>query len=72
MDPARILQGLYDTEVNSIVAFWDAGFEVKLGDDLNGFVAEAHVKSVAEAAEWLRAQAVEHYPESVFAKAYGG
>src|SRR4051794_41297797 len=39
--PAVILQDLYDSEINyTIATFWDAGFRVMLGDDLDGFIAE--------------------------------
>jgi hypothetical protein len=34
-----IFQQLYDNEINfSLNTFWDAGFEVKLGDRMNGFI----------------------------------
>jgi hypothetical protein len=69
---SKILQDLYDSEINfSIDTFWDAGFEVKLGDVTNGFKAETTVYTITEAVEWLRATAVETYPESVFAQTYG-
>jgi hypothetical protein len=68
---AIILQDLYDSEINfSIVTFWDNGFEVKLGDDLNGFVASAHAAQFANAVEWLMVRAIEKYPDSLFAKTY--
>jgi hypothetical protein len=36
-----IMQDLYHSEINvSVSWFWDGGIEVKLGDPLNGFVAE--------------------------------
>jgi hypothetical protein len=38
---------------------------VSRGDDLNGFVTGDQVATLAEAAEWLRANAVKHYPDSV-------
>jgi hypothetical protein len=66
-----ILQDLYDSEINfSIVTFWDSGITVKLGDDMNGFVAVGGAQYFADAIEWLRIRAIEKYPESVFAKTY--
>jgi|Tabmets5t2r1_1033131.scaffolds.fasta_scaffold151921_2 hypothetical protein len=63
-------QRLYDSEINfSITCFWDGGFEVKLGDDLNGIAAETRVMSWEEIEPWLSMQALLHYPESDFAKA---
>lgn len=72
MDPtAQVLQDLYDSEINfSIVTFWDAGFRVMLGDDLNGYVAESRVQSFADAVRWLATAALQHYPESKFAGKY--
>lgn len=68
---SELLTDLYKSEINvSISWFWDAGINLALGDDLNGYEAEVQVATLAEAAEWLRAKAVEHYPDSVFAKKY--
>jgi hypothetical protein len=34
-----ILQRLYDSEINfEVSCFWDAGFDVRLGDAVNGFL----------------------------------
>jgi hypothetical protein len=36
-----ILQQLYDSEINVwVTSFYDDGFYVRLGDEMNGFVAE--------------------------------
>jgi hypothetical protein len=36
-----ILQRLYDSEINfEVSGFYDAGFDVRLGDHLNGFIAK--------------------------------
>jgi hypothetical protein len=38
VDPATELQRIYDSEINvSISWLWDCGFEVRLGDEVNGF-----------------------------------
>jgi hypothetical protein len=64
-----ILQRLYDSEINfEVSAFYDAGFDVRLGDALNGFLAEGKVKTWAEAEAWLRDQAMAHFPDSKFAQ----
>jgi len=66
-----ILQDLYDSEINfSIATFWDNGFEVKLGDDMNGFVASGNAAQFSNAVEWLMVRAIEKYPNSLFAKTY--
>jgi hypothetical protein len=62
-------QRLYDSEINySISCFWDGGFEVRLGDPLNGFAAGTHVANWSEVEPWLRDAALRHYPESSFAR----
>jgi hypothetical protein len=64
-----ILQRLYDSEINfEVSAFYDAGFDVRLGDPLNGFLAEGKVETWAAAEAWLRDQALAHFPDSKFAQ----
>ena len=43
-----------------------------LGDKLSGYKAEGKVSTFAEATAWLRDQACRHYPDSGFARKYGG
>ena len=44
-------------------------WSAKLGDKLNGYVAEAaELPSLGHAARWLCDRALEFYPESEFAK----
>jgi len=62
------LQRLYDSEINfSISCFWDGGFTVKLGDEMNGFDAETSVMTFGDAVAWLDRTARERYPESLYA-----
>jgi hypothetical protein len=69
--PSQPLQDLYDSEINfSIVTFWDGGYEVKLGDEWNGFKAEASLKRWEEVEPWLTRKAIEHHPKSLFALRY--
>jgi len=64
-----ILQRLYDSEISfEVSAFYDAGFHVRLGDALNGFVAHGKAQTWAEVEAWLRDQALAHYSDSNFAK----
>jgi hypothetical protein len=40
MELGAVIERLYASEINcSISTFWDGGIAVKLGDELNGFVA---------------------------------
>ena len=67
-DLGTIIAALHDSEINGEVSwFFDGVWHVTLGDDANGFVAKAVVSSPGEAAEWLRATALRHYPASRFA-----
>jgi hypothetical protein len=64
-----ILQRLYDSEINfEVSGFYDAGFDVRLGDHLNGFLVKDKVETWAEAETWLREQALAHFPDSKFAQ----
>jgi hypothetical protein len=66
----EVLDRLYESEINvSISWIWDGGFELKLGDKLNGFDAESRttIKTSAEAAAWLDQTARRLYPQSEYA-----
>jgi hypothetical protein len=70
MDLSAVLTDLYDGELNcSISCISDSGWDVKLGDELNGFVAEGNVKTPEEIAEFLHAAALTHFPTSAYANA---
>ena len=68
----NVLQDLYDSEINfSISCFWDAGFEVKLGDDAIGFCSVADsVYGMENVYAFLKSEAIKYYPNSDFAKKY--
>jgi hypothetical protein len=68
MSPFEQLQKIYESEINfTIAAEWNAGFRWKLGDVLNGFVAEGEGKTLIDAAWMLSNAAKEHFPESQYA-----
>lgn len=61
----RILQDLYDNEINfSISCFWDGGFDVRLGDEMNGWKANASFDTIEEAILFLEESARENYPKA--------
>jgi hypothetical protein len=69
MDLSTVLADLYESELNcSISSFWDNNWDVKLGDEMNGFVAEDNVRTPAEATEFLHKAALKHFPTSGYAK----
>lgn len=66
-----VFQDLYHSEINFAVStFWDGGFDVKLGDASNGFVAEGNFDRFGQIEPWLTKMAIEHYPKSLFAQMY--
>jgi DNA-directed RNA polymerase subunit RPC12/RpoP len=69
MDLAAELQRIYDSEINVEISWlWDGGIEVRLGDHMNGHVAETTVASTSDIAAWLQ-EAVSHfYPDSTYAQ----
>ena len=61
------LQKIYDSEINvSISSMWDAGFDLKLGRELGGFVEEGQVRIVADILPWLQDAIAKHYPKSQY------
>ena len=69
MDIAAALQKTYDSEINVEISWlWDGGIEVRLGDRLNGFVAETTVPLVADILPWLQEAIAHFYPDSTYAK----
>lgn len=63
----NIPQRLYDSEINfSITCFWDGGFDIELGDNINGYDAKTTVKTYAEAMAWLDTEARKRYPDSTY------
>lgn len=66
-----VFQDLYDSEINvAIATFWDGGFDVQLGDSMNGFKAETTVNRWGEVEPWLIKATIEHFPTSAFARMY--
>jgi hypothetical protein len=69
MDLATELQKIYDSEINVRIGWlWDGGIEARLGDEMNGFVAEETVASVVEILPWLQEAIAHFYPNSTYAE----
>lgn len=68
MKLTKELQRIYDSEINfSITTFWDGGFDVKLGDEMNGFVAKSNHDTIKSAILWLIENVMDFYPTSLYA-----
>ncbi|MGH6982047.1 MAG: hypothetical protein ACREFC_12650 [Stellaceae bacterium] len=64
-----ILQELHDSGINASVAtFYDGIFFCRIGDSVNGYLAEANLGSWAESVRWLEETASRIYPDSEFAR----
>jgi hypothetical protein len=69
MDLAAELQRIYASEINVEISwFWDGAFTVRLGDKVNGFLAEEDVNSVADILPWLQEAIAQFYPGSDYAQ----
>ena len=47
--------------------FWDNGFDLRLGDEMNGYLAEGNVATVAEILPWFQKAIAHFYPRSSYA-----
>ena len=67
-----ILQDLHDSEINAKISwFFDGCWEVSIGDDWNGFIAETtKCSSFEEVEQWLIENALKIFPDSNFSRAY--
>ena len=87
IEPGRInveaiLDDLFASEINAEISWlWYGriagrlrrrGIDVKLGDPLNGYAAVGKASTMADAAGWLKDRACQQYPDSKFARKYGG
>ena len=62
MDGIAALQALYDRDINfQLSTFWDGGFTVRLGDEMNGFAAQGTFPTLEEPVAWLVSQAAIHF-----------
>lgn len=67
VDLAAELQKIYDSEINIRIGWlWDGGIEVRLGDEVNGFLAEESVGSIADIVPWLQEAIAHFFPTSSY------
>ena len=70
-DLDQVLADLYAAEINiQISSFWDCGYSLALGDEMNGFKARGHVDRLSDAGQWFIDNGVMWYPKSPFAELY--
>ena len=67
VDLALELEKIYDSEINIRLSWlWDAGIDIRLGDELNGYLAEQTVQSTAEIIPWFQEAIAHFYPASSY------
>jgi hypothetical protein len=65
------MSDLYDSRINvSVSRLWEDGIHVRIGNPMRGYRSETQVQTLAEAAEWLREEALRHFPNTSFARQY--
>jgi hypothetical protein len=65
----QVLGRMYASEINaSISNFWDAGWDIWLGDSVNGWREKTAVETPAEIAPALHAMILKHFPDSAYAR----
>jgi hypothetical protein len=70
-DPATVLQLLYDHEMAyAITARWDTGFTAELLTLYSPMPVSPPFLELAQAADWLAAEAIRRHPKSAFAAKY--
>ena len=63
------LQRIYESEINVRISWlWDGGIDVRLGDEMNGYLAEENVASTGDIVPWLQESIAHFYPHSTYAK----
>jgi len=69
IDYMRELQAIYDSEINfQINCFWDGGWEVAIGDEMNGWKIKHSEETLEGAIKWLIKAVCGWYPNSGYAK----
>lgn len=64
------LQRIYESEINVRISWlWDGGIDVRLGDEMNGYLAEENVSSTGDIVPWLQEAIAHFYPDSTYANA---
>ncbi len=66
---SNVMEDLYRSEINcGAECFYDTGWNVWLGDNLNGYREQFDCSTWSEVEEWLTKKAMENYPDSEFAR----
>lgn len=78
----EVIERLYDSEINARIDwFWDAGFSIGIGDNMNGWIAfdpilpdgiKINRHDISQAITLLAWNVRHAYPESDFSRWYDG
>jgi hypothetical protein len=65
VDLATEPQKIYDSKINVRTSWlWDGAIDLRLGDDMNGYLAEETVRTVAEIIPWPQETIAHFFPDS--------
>ena len=67
ISPSNFSESTIPKSTRVIGWFWDDGINVRLGDEMNGYLAEENVQSVSEIGPWLQEAIAHFYPNSSYA-----
>ena len=71
MLPIRILEDLCTSDIPfSIICMGNTGFDIRLGDDVEGWREIKNFAGITEGIMWLKGAAIRNYPRSYFASKY--
>jgi hypothetical protein len=71
MVPMRILEDLATSDIPfSIICLGNAGFDVRLGNEMEGWKEINNFSDITEAILWLKGAAIRNYANSYFAAKY--
>jgi hypothetical protein len=63
------LQRIYESEINVRISWLsDGGIDVRLRDEMNGYLAEENASSTGDIVPWLQEAIAYFYPHSTYAK----
>jgi hypothetical protein len=63
---------IYDSEINiGMNWMWDGGIVLRLGDEIDGYIAEETVRKVADALPWFQEAIAHFHPTSEYAQNLG-
>lgn len=68
----KLIQALYDSEINLEIKWvWDSGFDIRIGDKMNGFVHQFYCDTVEEMEQQIETNVKKYFPKFNYTKDVG-